>query len=101
MKKVVAFRPSFGGSTVKRIFSTDTVDIPIQMIGNGCIPRHGFMKMDLKEKTLKKLRLIFMKRESRVLFLVTNTSPMIWCRLSILQIDKFPICGDKIKFHHR
>ena len=32
MKKVIAFRPSFGGSTVKRIFSTDTVDILIQPI---------------------------------------------------------------------
>ena len=77
MKKVVAFRPSFGGSTVKRIFSTDTVDIPIQMIGIGCIQRPGFMKTDLKKKALKILRLIFMKRESRVLFLVTNTFPMI------------------------
>ena len=41
MKKVIAFRPSSGGSTVKRIFSTDTVDILIQMIGNGCILRPG------------------------------------------------------------
>lgn len=77
MKKVIAFLPSSGGSTVKRIFSTDTVDIPIQMIRNGCILRPGFMKMDSKEKILQILRLIFMKRESRVLFLVTNTSPMI------------------------
>ena len=77
MKKVIAFRPSFGGSTVKRIFSTDTVDIPIQMIGNGCILRPGFMKMDLKKKILQILRLIFMKREIRVLFLVTNTSATI------------------------
>jgi len=53
MKKVVAFRPSFGGSTVKRTFSMDTVDIPIQMTGNGCILRLGFMKMDLKKNPLQ------------------------------------------------
>ena len=53
MKKVVAFRPSFGGSTVKRIFSMDTVVIPIQMMGNGCILRPGFMKMDLKKNPLQ------------------------------------------------
>ena len=53
MKKVVAFRPSFGGSTVKRTFSMDTVDIPIRMTGNGCILRPGFMKMDLKKNPLQ------------------------------------------------
>ena len=46
MKKAAAFRPSSGGSTAKRIFSTDTADIPIRMTGNGCILRPGFMKMD-------------------------------------------------------
>ena len=43
----------FGGSTVKRIFSMDTVVIPIQMMGNGCILRPGFMKMDLKKNPLQ------------------------------------------------
>ena len=31
MKKAAAFRPSSGGNTAKRIFSTDTADIPIRM----------------------------------------------------------------------
>ena len=88
MKKVIAFRPSFGGSTVKRIFSMDTVVNPIQMMGNGCILRPGFMKMDLKKKALRILRHIFMKPERMVLFLVTNTSATIWCRPSILQMNR-------------
>ena len=29
MKKAAAFRPSSGGSTAKRIFSTDTADITV------------------------------------------------------------------------
>ena len=44
---------SSGGSTVKRIFSMDTVVIPIQMMGNGYILRPGFMKMDLKKNPLQ------------------------------------------------
>ena len=48
----------------------------------------GFMKMDLKKKILRILRLIFVKRESMVLFLVTNTSATIWCRPSILQMNR-------------
>ena len=88
MKKVIAFHPSSGGNTAKRIFSTDTADIPIRMTGNGCILRPGFMKMDLKKKALQILRHIFMKPERMVLFLVTNTSATIWCRPSILQMNK-------------
>ena len=88
MKKAAAFRPSSGGSTAKRIFSTDTADIPIRMTGNGCILRPGFMKMDLKKKALRILRHIFMKPERMVLFLVTNTSATIWCRPSILQMNR-------------
>lgn len=52
-KKAVVFHLSSGGSTVKRIFSMDTVVIPIQMMGNGCILRPGFMKMDLKKNPLQ------------------------------------------------
>ena len=89
MKKAVAFRPFFGGTTVKRILSMDTVAIPIRMIGNGCILRPGFMKTDLKKKVLQILRLILMKQESRALFLVINTSATTWYHLSILQINKF------------
>ena len=50
--------------------------------------RPGFMKMDLKKKALRILRHIFMKPERMVLFLVTNTSATIWCRPSILQMNR-------------
>ncbi len=63
-------------------------DIPIRMTGNGCILRPGFMKMDLKKKALRILRHIYMKPERMVLFLVTNTSATIWCRPSILQMNR-------------
>ena len=53
-----------------------------------CILRPGFMKMDLKKKALRILRHIYMKPERMVLFLVTNTSATIWCRPSILQMNR-------------
>ena len=42
----------------------------------------------LKKKALRILRHIFMKPERMVLFLVTNTSATIWCRPSILQMNR-------------
>ena len=41
-----------------------------------------------EEKALRILRHIFMKPERMVLFLVTNTSATIWCRPSILQMNR-------------
>ena len=52
-----------------------------------------FHEDGFEEKTLQILRLIFLKQESVVLFLVTNTSAMIWCHLFILQIDKLRFVG--------
>ena len=72
----------------KKNFQHGYGDIPIRMTGNGCILRPGFMKMDLKKKALRILRHIFMKPERMVLFLVTNTSATIWCRPSILQMNR-------------
>ena len=39
-------------------------------------------------KALRILRHIYMKPERMVLFLVTNTSATIWCRPSILQMNR-------------
>ena len=51
MKRVVVFRPSFGGTTAKRILSTDTVDIPIQPIA----PDHVLGAEDIFSFTLEGL----------------------------------------------
>ena len=56
MKKVVAFLPSFGGITAEEICNmnpSEAVDTPILMTGNGCMPRPGFKKMDLKKDPLQ------------------------------------------------
>lgn len=53
--KVVVFHPSFGGITAKKVRSmnpSEAVDTPILMTRNGCMLKHGFMKMDLKKNLL-------------------------------------------------